>query len=147
MKVIIAGDFCPRYRVKDCLEQSDFQTVLGEIKGLLSSLDYSIVNFECPIVENPATAIEKSGPNLCCSTTGLEAIKWAGFDCVTLANNHFRDYGDDGVRQTLEGCKQLSVDTVGGGSNYQEAANIFYKRPFFIILLFHLQLRENQHLN
>ncbi|MBQ9230187.1 MAG: CapA family protein [Prevotella sp.] len=58
--------------------------------------DYSIVNFECPVADNRCQPIAKYGPNLRCSKRGVEAVKWAGFDCVTLANNHFLDYGEGG---------------------------------------------------
>lgn len=128
MKVIIAGDFCPRYRVKECLERAEFETVFGEVKGLLSSSDYSIVNFECPIEGDASTPIKKSGPHLCCSTKGLEAVRYMGFDCVTLANNHFRDFDDEGVRCTLMECKHLGIDTIGGGLNIQETSKTLYRK-------------------
>lgn len=89
MKILIAGDFCPRDRVAALFEKGDFASVLGEVKEVVSHADYSIVNFECPVIKGGVKPIEKLGPNLQCSEKGMEAIKWAGFDCVTLANNHF----------------------------------------------------------
>lgn len=127
MKIVIAGDYCPQHRVSDCVNQSDYKSVLGEIKDFLSNVDYSIVNFECPVTDSIRTPIDKSGPNLHCTISGLDAIKWAGFDCVTLANNHFRDFGDEGVSFTINKCKQSGIDIVGGGTNIQEAERTLYK--------------------
>lgn len=127
MKILVAGDFCPRYRVAEKLEQGDYESVLGEVKDIISDADYSIVNFECPVTKGGEKPIEKCGPNLRCSEKGMEAVKWAGFDCVTLANNHFLDYGENGVINTLAACKKYDIDEVGGGFNLQEASQILYK--------------------
>jgi len=128
MKILIAGDFCPQYRVASLFESKDFETVLGEIKPVLEESDFSIVNFECPICKGTEKPIVKYGPNLQCSEKGVEAVKWAGFNCVTLANNHFYDYGDEGVIGTLEACEKNGIDHVGGGKNLFEASQVLYKK-------------------
>lgn len=128
MIIIIAGDFCPQNRVGELIEKDDFPTVFGETKDVLSKADYCIVNFECPVCKGGEAPLEKQGPNLCCTSKGIEAIKWAGFDCVTLANNHFYDYCDAGVVNTIEKCTQESIDTVGGGMNLKEASSILFKK-------------------
>lgn len=128
MKILIAGDFCPKYRVAKKLETGDYEFVLGEVKDIVSAADYSIVNFECPVTHGGEKPIVKWGPNLQCSEKGLEAVKWAGFDCVTLANNHFLDYGQKGVENTLEACSKYHIDIVGGGLNLQEASNSLYRK-------------------
>ena len=128
MKILIAGDFCPQYRVSKKIESGDFESVLGEFKSLIFDADYSIVNFECPVTYGGEKPIVKCGPNLQCTEKGLEAVKWAGFNCVTLANNHFLDYGRAGVENTLEACARFGIDTVGGGSNLREASATFYKK-------------------
>lgn len=128
MKIIIAGDFCPQNRVAELIEKEDFQTLFGNTKDILSKADYRIVNFECPVINGREKPIVKQGPNLQCSSKGIEAVKWAGFNCVTLANNHFRDYGDEGVKNTIDACKDAGIDSVGGGMNLEEATRILYKQ-------------------
>ena len=46
---------------------------------------------------------------------------------MTLANNHFYDYGDGGVIDTLDSLKCCGIDFVGGGMNAEQASEIFYK--------------------
>lgn len=128
MKILIAGDFCPRQRVVGLIDSQKYDTLFGGVKQLTESADYSIVNLECPVVfSSSAEPILKKGPNLRGKTSMLEAVKWAGFNCVTLANNHFRDFGDEGVRDTIQTLDENKIDHVGGGMNAVEASRILYK--------------------
>ena len=127
MKILVAGDFCPQQRAAELFDKNEYYVVLGEVKHIIEEADYSIVNFECPICYGGEKPIVKCGPNLKCAENGMEAIQWAGFDCVTLANNHFLDYGKEGVNNTLNACAKYGIDTVGGGKNLQEASKILYK--------------------
>ena len=126
IKILIAGDFCPRDRVADLLDNKQYGVVLDNIKPLFEKKDYAIVNLECPLVDN-AEPIKKLGPNLKHNAHSLEALKHIGFDMVTLANNHFYDYGDNGVANTINKLKEYNIDFVGGGTNLEEAGKIFYK--------------------
>ena len=128
MKVLIAGDYCPQNRVADLFEKRDFESVLGNVRDVISTVDYSIVNFECPVCDGSETPIVKFGPNLKCTEHGVEALKWAGFKCVTLANNHFLDYGEEGVAKTLKTCQDYDIDTVGGGVTLNEASQVLYRK-------------------
>ena len=126
MKVLFAGDFCPRNRVAKLIEEAKYQSVLSEVQYLTQAAVYSIVNLECPVVEHEVTPIDKCGPNLKCSSKAITALKWAGFDAVTLANNHFLDYGDNGVTETLNALDKQGIGRMGGGKNLDEASRIFY---------------------
>ena len=127
MKVLVAGDFCPRDRVATAFGREDYTAVLSEVQGLTAKADYSIVNFECPVVVGKAKPLAKQGPNLRCDENGVKAVKYAGFDCVTLANNHFLDYGEKGVKETIATLEANDIDHVGGGMNFDAAAQILYK--------------------
>ena len=127
MKILIAGDFCPRDRVAEAFEREEYASVLSGVRDVIGKADYSIVNFECPVVTGKARPIEKQGPNLKCTPKGTEAIKYAGFSCVTLANNHFLDFGDEGVSETISSLEALGLDHVGGGMNSRDASRILYK--------------------
>ena len=127
MKVLIAGDFCPLNRISKSFQSGDYEAALKQVKLITETEDYSIVNLECPIVDGDEKHIEKYGPSLSCSSKMAEALVYAGFDCVTLANNHFFDYGTKGVYNTLAFCEKYKVDTVGGGGNLSEAAKPLIK--------------------
>lgn len=127
MIVLVAGDFVPRNRVEKMTESGDY-SYFDEVRLVTDEVDYSIVNFESPIVDENADPIEKTGPNLKCHSNSMIAVKYAGFQCVTLANNHFYDFGEQGVYRTIEACHDNGIDYVGGGKNIEEAEKVLYKR-------------------
>jgi poly-gamma-glutamate synthesis protein (capsule biosynthesis protein) len=48
-------------------------------------------------------------------------LVWAGFDLVSLANNHTGDYGADGMRLTLQHARAAGLVGAGAGENLHEA--------------------------
>ena len=126
MKILVSGDFVPTYRVKQQLENHDFKC-LNAITSIVKQADYSIVNLEAPVVDHDVQPINKTGPNIKCSEKSLAYLSESGFNCVTLANNHFRDYDQFGVENTLMSAQKYSLDYVGGGKNLKEAEDILYK--------------------
>jgi hypothetical protein len=127
MKVLIAGDFAPRYRLAESVDSGDFQDIFPDgVRKIVKSADFSLVNLESPITETGFRPIPKCGPNLHCSPKAVDAIKYAGFTGVTLANNHIMDYGAEGLHKTLECCKAVGFDVVGVGDNLSDAASILY---------------------
>ena len=127
MKVLVAGDYCPCGRVAAAIERKEYSTVFNQVREITSEADYSIVNLECPVASSDSTPIEKQGTNLKCTPESIEAIEFAGFKCVTLANNHFLDYGEDGVFQTFLSLGNRGIDYVGGGKDIHEASRVLYK--------------------
>lgn len=128
MKIIVGGDFCPRYGLKQIIEKGDIHHLFDDVKRVISGSDYSLVNLEGPVIEGHETPIVKTGPSLSLSSKSLDAIKYAGFSCVTLANNHFNDYGKDGCLNTFRRLKEKGFDYVGAGVNIKDASTILFKR-------------------
>ena len=126
MTIFIAGDFCPKERIAKLIEEKNY-SFFDKIASIIKQADYSIVNFECPVAEEGAKPICKAGPALHTSRNAVDAIKYAGFDCATLANNHFRDYGDVGCMATIDELKRQNIDYVGGGMNITEAQKVLFK--------------------
>ncbi len=119
--IIIAGDFAFRPEA-DLLSEDSFDTKFGEISSIVKSVDYSIINLESPIIYGNPTPIRKLGPNLYAKPKSFMLIEYLGFKGVTLANNHFRDQGDKGVKETLDECLKYGIEYFGGGNNIDEAS-------------------------
>ena len=127
MNVIVAGDFAPRARLAQQIKERKFGDIFPEeLQTIIKSADYSLVNFESPVIEDSFSPIKKCGPNLGCYENTVEAIKYAGFKCATLANNHILDYGDAGLNKTVECCQKQEIDVVGVGANLCDAEKILY---------------------
>lgn len=129
MKILIAGDFCQKNRINKIVKESNFSLLFDEIKGVIQQTDYSIVNFEFPIITNSVTptSLTKCGPNLSGTPDAVEALKYAGINCCTLANNHILDQGEQCCIDTREYLLKNGIDVVGAGANLKEAEQILYK--------------------
>lgn len=127
IKISIAGDFVPRNRITTLIDEDKYEEVFGEIKNLNEAMDYRIVNLECPVVNGQTSSIHKVGPTIYCRERDIQLLKYGLFDGVTLANNHFYDYGEQGVKDTLETLNSQGIDYVGGGRNIKEASATLYK--------------------
>lgn len=128
ISVLIAADYCPMDRVAKLVEKGDYESIFGEVKPIIENCDYSIVNFECPVRTSQGGDIKKAGPSLKCSAKSVEALQYAGFNCATLANNHFYDQGEEGVHDTIDALSKAGISHVGGGYNLQDAGKILYQK-------------------
>lgn len=127
-KILITGDFCPNARVVDLLNEANYEKIFNDLIPLFNKSDYSIVNLECPVLIEEGKGIEKGGPSLKAKPIVIKVLKEVGVKMVTLANNHFYDFGNQGVVDTINKCKEYGVDIVGGGKNIKEAQKTFYKK-------------------
>lgn len=125
MKVLIAGDYVPRERVASMMQKGDF-SYFDDVKIQTKQADLSILNLEAPIVIKDAKPIVKCGPNLKTSKEVIDSLKYAGFNMVTLANNHIMDYGDVGLSDTMNSLKAAGIKYVGVGNNLEDAKTIVY---------------------
>lgn len=128
MRILIAGDYSPRDRISRLIAEDNAGSVFEQVKPVIDSADYSIVNFETTVIDNKCKPIFKYGPNLYCNKKAVALLKHTGFDCVTLANNHFRDYSDRGVKQSLSAFEEFNIDYMGGGLTIDEAQRVLYKK-------------------
>lgn len=125
MKVLIGGDYYPKLRVKEMMEQGDY-SYLKELIPITRQYDFSILNFECPISEDGEKPITKHGPALRTSSKILDSLKYAGFGIVTTANNHIFDFGENAMLGTLDKLDAAGIRHVGTGNDLRDASKILY---------------------
>ena len=85
----------------------------------IRSADFSVVNLESAL--GGSHPLLKDGPCLQGPSASAAALKNAGFDLATLANNHIFDYGLEGLRATLESCREAGLACCGAGLDLPEA--------------------------
>ena len=125
INIFISGDFAPRLRVNEVIQKCDHQLLFNDILPLIQKSDIAITNLESPLLEN-GSPIAKTGPNLKAPVKSIEALKYAGFDMVTLANNHMMDYGREGLLSTIKICEDNQIKHIGAGTDLEEAKQIQY---------------------
>ena len=74
--------------------------------------DFTVANLEGVLTDRKLKKVEKkynfSGP-----TAYTEILTSGGIDCVTLANNHSHDYGEEGYQDTREALETAGVGWFG----------------------------------
>lgn len=96
----------------------DFKDVFKYVKKHIDSADLSIGNFETVIAGNE---IGFSGfPRFNSPEETLKAIKYAGFDILTTANNHALDQGKNGLINTIKIIEKEGMKNIG---TYKEPNN------------------------
>ena len=118
MRIIIAGDFTTEGRGEKTVVRGD--AISDDIVALFKTADYNIVNLEAPLANLDCNPICKSGPHLKTIPQTIQYLKDSSIHAVTLANNHFCDYGEEGVRLTIEELNKIGIDHVGGGRTAEE---------------------------
>ena len=125
MDILIFGDFVAEKLAVQHLKEKN--ALSHELLGYIKRADYTIVNLEAPVANESCHKITKAGPNLKTSPWTIDYLKSCEFSCVTLANNHFYDYGANAVSQTINLLEEKQIDFVGGGRNEEEKCRILYK--------------------
>lgn len=91
------------------------------LKNAIHSCDIAICNFEAPINVIDRHPIKKAGPHIYQSRESISYLKDAGFDFVSLANNHIYDFGEKSLSATIQILRKNKINFVGGGLDFEEA--------------------------
>ncbi len=124
--IIIGGDLCTFGRPFEYFIKGDVETLFANTLSDIQGSDIRLVNLECPLT-NTENKLSKIGPCIKGEPSTFKGIKDAGFNLINLANNHILDYGEKGLRDTIEICKNERVDYLGAGKNLTEASKLYIK--------------------
>jgi poly-gamma-glutamate synthesis protein (capsule biosynthesis protein) len=94
-------------------------TTFGPIAGVLRRADLAVVNLETAITERGSPAGKDF--TFRAPPSALTALKAAGVDVATMANNHGLDFGPVGLRDSLAAVKAARFPVVGIGRDADEA--------------------------
>jgi poly-gamma-glutamate synthesis protein (capsule biosynthesis protein) len=94
-------------------------TALGPIANVLKRADLAVVNLETAITERGTPAPKDF--TFRAPRSALTALKSAGVDVATMANNHGQDFGVVGLRDSMAAAKAAKFPVVGVGRNADEA--------------------------
>jgi poly-gamma-glutamate capsule biosynthesis protein CapA/YwtB (metallophosphatase superfamily) len=99
-----------------------YHSFFSEVKGILSKGDWVIGNLETPIA---GEELGYSGyPQFNAPPELADALKEAGFNILTTANNHSLDRREQGVLRTLDNIRARGLHPVGTAKSVKEAEEI-----------------------
>ncbi|MGH3681003.1 MAG: CapA family protein [Natronosporangium sp.] len=92
---------------------ADPATAFGPVAEVLAAADLAMVNLETAVTTGGTP--EPKAFHFRAPPAAYQAVRAAGVDVVSLANNHALDYGRDGLADTLAHARDADVPVVGAG--------------------------------
>lgn len=104
------------------------------VEKILHESDITAGNLECPVstrgypnqAKNPASVSSGREYIFRASPKMAESLSIAGFDVMSLANNHTMDYGPDALMDTLDFLHSFNTGAIGAGKNIYDARSPYY---------------------
>ena len=100
------------------IDRAEPETIFQHVADTLRAADVTFGNAEQTYAEG-GYLIRGHGSNS--ESRNLPAVVSAGFDVISLANNHTLDWGKEVLLETLANMKKVSLPYVGVGENIAEA--------------------------
>ncbi|ERM83992.1 hypothetical protein P872_01645 [Rhodonellum psychrophilum GCM71 = DSM 17998] len=117
------GDFCPWERMEESFLKGDWDENMKSVRPFFLENDLNIIDLECPLT-TVGNGIPKTGPHIKSLPQTTEILDWLNCKLVATANNHFRDYGPQGIKDTYRALNDAGISWFGSGLNAAEAAKI-----------------------
>lgn len=99
--------------------EDDWTYPFQKIAPTLRAANLTFGNLECPVSDIGSDRHHlysfRADPKV------IEGLKFAGFDVVSVANNHLYDWGRPALLDTLERLRAAGIRPVGAGANDLEA--------------------------
>ena len=115
-----------RWVAEEIAKAGDVKHPFLKTAKTLKNADILFGNLETPITEGKKIQINemilRSNPEV------IDGLKFAGFSILSLANNHFGDFGQIGMKNTFKFLKEEKISYVGAGRNKKEAHSVTIKQ-------------------
>ncbi len=119
LRIISVGDVMLGRGVRKHIQAKGRFYLFSRVAELLQKGDITMCNLESPVVMTGKPMDKKY--IFKADTTVLPALVKAGFNCVSVANNHAFDYGTDAFLKSNDNVQSKGIAVVGGGANLEEA--------------------------
>jgi len=124
--LIAVGDIMPGRTVETkILKYNDWSYPFRETFQITNDGDIIFGNLESPLIEGSPTPagkmIFRTDPKI------IEGLKFGGFNILSLANNHIKNQGTNGIINTIKVLDEAGIKHTGAGENITQAeqATIF----------------------
>ena len=91
--------------------------ILQNTQNILKNADITVGNLEGTLFDNGGTPKSCNNPNLCYAfrmpSKYGKYLKEAGFDYLSIANNHSNDFGEIGIKETIKNLDNLGIKYSG----------------------------------
>lgn len=110
--MLFVGDIMLGRHVETLMDSSGDQYPLKQVKNILSSTNFTVGNFEGTIPKEH-THTEDYTMQFSIQEKSMHILAQAGFDALSLANNHSYDYGKEAFDYTQSVCVNAGLICAG----------------------------------
>jgi poly-gamma-glutamate synthesis protein (capsule biosynthesis protein) len=125
--LMAVGDIMLARTIGELIESEGIEAPFTFTAETLSTADITLGNLECSISDRGAPEDKKY--NFRAPLSAAESLQYAGFDLVSLSNNHILDFGPPALEDTLAELAAVDIRAAGAGMDETEA----YQPTFFEI--------------
>lgn len=120
VSLVAVGDIMLARHVERLMQTHGTDYPFAKIEDKLQDADIAFGNLESPLSER-GTPLPGKGICFRARPEMASRLKKAGFDVLSVANNHALDYDTDAFLDTLDLLRSNQIEPVGGGKNIDEA--------------------------
>ncbi len=121
VKLLAVGDVLFDRGVRTTLASTDLGSAFLHVAPLIAQHDLVFCNLECPLTTPDTGHPLFKRFSFRCDPSVAKALRDAGFDLVSVANNHTIDWGREGFVDTIRFLRRAGLHPVGGGHDQAEA--------------------------
>lgn len=122
MRLALAGDTMLGRGVAAALSPDPAAVVADPVASAMRECDLCILNLECCISTHGRPWPAPHKPFFFrAPPRAVELLAHLGVDCVTLANNHALDYGEEALLDTFDHLRAAGIAWVGAGADIEAA--------------------------
>ena len=123
IRLALAGDTMLGRGVAERLATSSPEALFApEIVEIANEADLFVMNLECCISERGARwAAPEKAFFFRAPPSAAEALAVLGVDCVSLANNHALDFGEEALQDTFDHLARVGIAWAGAGGDVDRA--------------------------
>ncbi len=118
--LVFVGDVMLGRGVAQALD-GDWEAAFAEVRPWLAGADVAFANLESPLTTAPQVS---DGYDLRALPEATAALHTAGFDVVSLANNHALDAGEAGLQETVDTLHTAEIGTLVDWSPIYQCTNV-----------------------
>ena len=127
LRIIAVGDIMLGGSAAPEMARFGYDYPFAHVRNLLNGADVVFGNLEGPLTDAGEPERDKRYVFRSPPAQVAPALAAAGFNVVSLANNHAMDYGVEGLQQTLLALSAAGIEHAGAGMNLEQA-----RQPAFI---------------
>jgi poly-gamma-glutamate synthesis protein (capsule biosynthesis protein) len=123
MKIALAGDTMLGRGVAEALEARQPRALVApDVVAIAREADLFVLNLECCISDGGKPWPDPRKPFFFrAPPRATELLALLGVDCVTLANNHALDFGEEALLDTFEHLAEAGIAWAGAGATVEQA--------------------------